>query len=149
MIRGLKIKKNLNNQINSRKVIRNLHLNKTNSYSNISNQINKKDLYIQDSTDASLILNTKNRAKATADLNWWTPTNSTAAAFCTTHSFGSQLPCSAFFSGAEMNWENGAAAQCTISATDWAARRTANRSERSLRSCSPHFASWLRSVSGT
>ena len=62
MIRGLKIKKNLNNQINSRKVIRNIHLNKTNSYSNISNQINKKDLYIQDSTDASLILNTKNRA---------------------------------------------------------------------------------------
>ena len=67
MIRGLKIKKNLNNQINSRKVIRNLHLNKTNSYSNISNQINKKDLYIQDSTDASLILNTKNRANSKKD----------------------------------------------------------------------------------
>ena len=67
MIRGLKIKKNLNNQINSRKVIRNLHLNKTNSYSNISNQINKKDLYIQDSTDTSLILNTKNRANSKKD----------------------------------------------------------------------------------
>ena len=67
MIRGLKIKKNLNNQINSRKVIRNLHLNKTNSYSNISNQINKKDLYIQDSTDVSLILNTKNRANSKKD----------------------------------------------------------------------------------
>ena len=67
MIRGLKIKKNLNHQINSRKVIRNLHLNKTNSYSNISNQINKKDLYIQDSTDASLILNTKNRANSKKD----------------------------------------------------------------------------------
>ena len=67
MIRGLKIKKNLNNQINSRKVIRNLHLNKTNSYSNISNQINKKDLYIQDSTDASLILNTKIRANSKKD----------------------------------------------------------------------------------
>ena len=67
MIRGLKIKKNLKNQINSRKVIRNLHLNKTNSYSNISNQINKKDLYIQDSTDASLILNTKNRANSKKD----------------------------------------------------------------------------------
>ena len=67
MIRGLKIKKNLNNQINSKKVIRNLHLNKTNSYSNISNQINKKDLYIQDSTDASLILNTKNRANSKKD----------------------------------------------------------------------------------
>ena len=67
MIRGLKIKKNLNHQINSRKVIRNLHLNKTNSYSNISNQINKKDLYIQDSTDVSLILNTKNRANSKKD----------------------------------------------------------------------------------
>ena len=67
MIRGLKIKKNLNNQINSRKVIRNLHLNKTNSYSNISNQINKKDLYIQDSTETSLILNTKNRANSKKD----------------------------------------------------------------------------------
>ena len=67
MIRGLKIKKNLNHQINSRKVIRNLHLNKTNSYSNISNQINKKDLYIQDSTDASLILNTKIRANSKKD----------------------------------------------------------------------------------
>ena len=67
MIRGFKIKKNLIKKINPKKIARNLHLNKSNSYNNISNQINKKDLYIQDNTDSSLILNTKNRANSKKD----------------------------------------------------------------------------------
>ena len=76
MIRGFKIKKNLNNQTNSRKITRNLHINKSNSYNNISNQMNKKDLYIQESTDASLILNTRNRANSKKDKSSYLDTES-------------------------------------------------------------------------
>ena len=76
MIRGFKIKKNLNNQNNSRKITRNLHINKSNSYNNISNQMNKKDLYIQESTDTSLILNTRNRANSKKDKSSYLDTES-------------------------------------------------------------------------
>ena len=76
MIRGFKTKKNLNNQTNSRKITRNLHINKSNSYNNISNQMNKKDLYIQESTDASLILNTRNRANSKKDKSSYLDTES-------------------------------------------------------------------------
>jgi len=67
MIKGYKIKKNINNLINPKKISRNLHINKSNSYSNITNQINKKNLYTQDNTDNSLILDIKNRANSKKD----------------------------------------------------------------------------------
>ena len=61
-IKGFKLKKNVNNQIYSNKKIRNLHLNKSNSYSNVTNPNNKNDICIQENTDNSiLLLNLKNR----------------------------------------------------------------------------------------
>ena len=60
-LKVLKIKKNINNRIIPKKITRNLHLNKSNSYNNIQNSNNKNDLYYQENTDSSLILNLKNR----------------------------------------------------------------------------------------
>ena len=60
-LKGLKIKRKINNHIIPKKITRNLHLNKTNSYNNIQNISNKNDLYYQENTDSSLILNIKHR----------------------------------------------------------------------------------------
>ena len=60
-IKGYKIKKNLVNQNIPKNLIRNLHLNKSNSYTNYYNLNTKNDLYTQENTDSSLILNLKNR----------------------------------------------------------------------------------------
>ena len=60
-LKVLKIKKNINNHIIPKKMTRNLHLNKSNSYNNFQNSNNKNDLYYQENTDSSLILNLKNR----------------------------------------------------------------------------------------
>ena len=56
-----KIKKNINNQITPKKITRNLHLSKSNSYNNISNPNNKNDICNQENNDSSLILNLKIR----------------------------------------------------------------------------------------
>lgn len=65
MIKGFKLKKNINSQIINKKKIRNLHLNKSNSYINITNPNNKNDLYIPENTDnSSLLLNFKNRCNS-------------------------------------------------------------------------------------
>ena len=65
MIKGFKLKKNINNQIINKKKIRNLHLNKSNSYINITNSNNKNDLYIPENTDnSSLLFNLKNRCNS-------------------------------------------------------------------------------------
>ena len=56
-----KIKKKINNQITPNKIIRNLHLNKSNSYNNISNPNNKNDICNPENNDSSLILNLKLR----------------------------------------------------------------------------------------
>ena len=65
MIKEFKLKKNINNQIINKKKIRNLHLNKSNSYINITNSNNKNDLYIPENTDnSSLLFNLKNRCNS-------------------------------------------------------------------------------------
>ena len=67
IIKNFKIKKNINNQIIPKKITRNLHLNKSNSYNNISNINNKNDLYTQENTDNSLLLNLKTRNNSKKD----------------------------------------------------------------------------------
>ena len=67
IIKDFKIKKNINNQIIPKKITRNLHLNKSNSYNNISNINNKNDLYTQENTDNSLLLNLKTRNNSKKD----------------------------------------------------------------------------------
>ena len=67
IIKNFKIKKNINNQIIPKKITRNLHLNKSNSYNNISNLNNKNDLYTQENTDNSLLLNLKTRNNSKKD----------------------------------------------------------------------------------
>ena len=76
VIKNLKIKKHINNQIIPNKITRNLHLNKSNSYNNISNPNNKNDLYNQENNDNSLILNLKNRNNSKKEKSTYIDTES-------------------------------------------------------------------------
>ena len=70
-LKGLKIKKNINinTQITPKKIYRNLHLNKSSSYNNIPIQNKNKtsEIYTQELTDSSFILNLKNRNNSKKD----------------------------------------------------------------------------------